>query len=151
MMNFFDQTNETTGEVTICLDPTTTSPSCSSDPSDNVASGSHAKPLLIQGALAAAQYTNDFSQFRPYNSKMSALLSYWSRERKHEPTGLYTWHDQMESGADNLVLSPCPSPRSACWVEEGEEASKDQTRRQRHKHLTENAQQAVATASPPPT
>jgi len=119
MMNFFDQTNETTGEVTICVDPTTTSPSCSSDPSDNISSGSHAKPVLIQGALAAAEHTNDWEQFRPYSSKMSALLAYWSTQRKHSPTGLFTWHDQMESGADNLVLSACPSPRSDCWVEEG--------------------------------
>lgn len=117
MKNFFDQTNSTTGEVTICVDPTTTSPSCSSDPADNQASGSHAKPLLIQGALIAADFTGDYEQFHSYKNKMAALLKYWEDVRKVPNTGLYTWHDQMESGADNLVLSTCPSPRSGCWVD----------------------------------
>ena len=117
-MNFFDQTDED-GTVTICCDPTTKQPSCSSDPDDNPASGSHAKPLLIQGALAAAEYQEDFDQFKPYKDKMAALLGYWESVRKDDASSLYTWHDQMESGADNLVLSACPSDRSDCWVEEG--------------------------------
>ena len=117
MKNFFEATT-TTGDVTICLDPSDPNPSCSSDPSDNPAVAAHAKPLLIQGALIAARYTGDFSQFREYKDKMELLLDYWERERKDEETGLYVWHDQMESGADNLVTSPCPSSRSDCWVEE---------------------------------
>eukprot|EP00966_Prymnesium_polylepis_P007029 162086-Prymnesium_polylepis.1 len=32
--------------------------------------------------------------------------------------GLYVWHDQMESGADNLVTSRCPSKVAFwCWNE----------------------------------
>ncbi|GMH59219.1 hypothetical protein TrST_g13041 [Triparma strigata] len=119
MKNFFDQTNLTTGEVTICVDPTTTSPSCSSDPADNQASGSHAKPLLIQGALVSADFTGDYMQFHAYKDKMASLLKYWEDVRLDTTTSLYTWHDQMENGADNLVLSPCPSPRSECWNDDG--------------------------------
>lgn len=116
MKNFFEATGPT-GDVTICLDPSDPNPSCSSDPSDNPAVAAHAKPLLIQGALIAARYTGDYSQFLEYKDKMELLLDYWDRERKDEETNLYVWHDQMESGADNLVTSPCPSSRSGCWVE----------------------------------
>jgi len=48
---------------------------------------------------------------------MKALLDYWDRVRKDETTGLYVWYDQLESGADNLPISVCPSNLSAdCWV-----------------------------------
>ena len=48
---------------------------------------------------------------------MRALLLYWnSSTRLHAPTGLHTWHDQLETGADNLVFSLCPSQFSPeCW------------------------------------
>jgi len=116
MKNFFAATNLTSGDVTICVDPNSPTPSCSSDPTDNPASGSHAKPLLIQGALLAARSSNDYDQFKPFQLQMSLLLSYWTTQRQ-TATGLYTWHDQMESGADDLPTSPCPSPRSDCWSE----------------------------------
>ena len=47
---------------------------------------------------------------------MEALLAFWDRPPRRDPlTELRTWHDQMESGADNCVLSRCPNRRSACW------------------------------------
>ena len=116
MKNFFHWTNLSTGFVTQCVDSTTASPSCSSSNS-STAVDAHAKPLLIQGALFAATHTGDFEQFRAFRPQMVALLRYWERERRDGETGLYTWHDQMESGADNMVTSPCPSSRSECWVE----------------------------------
>ena len=117
MKNFFHMTNLTTGEVTQCVDPTTRSPSCSSS-NESEAVGAHAKPLLIQGALFAARRQNDFAQFLPFQPQMEALLGYWERERVDPVTGaLFTWHDQMESGADNMPTSPCPTVRSACWDE----------------------------------
>ena len=113
MKNFFHMTNLTTGEVTQCVDPTTRSPSCSSS-NESEAVGAHAKPLLIQGALFAARRQNDFAQFLPFQPQMEALLGYWERERVDPVTGaLFTWHDQMESGADNMPTSPCPTVRSA--------------------------------------
>jgi len=118
MKNFFEQT-DANGQVAICVDPSTTSPSCSSDPADNPQVKTHAKPLLIQGALIAAEFMDDFEQFREYRVQMEAQLNYWESERKDPSTGLYTWHDQMESGADNLPLSPCPTSRSVdCWDED---------------------------------
>jgi alpha,alpha-trehalase len=117
MSNFFSATNSTNGAVTICLDPSDPHPSCSSDPSANAESGSHAKPLLIQGAFLAATEMGDYEQFRQHKGSMAILLEYWTNTRRTS-TGLYTWHDQMESGADDLPTSPCPSPRSPeCWSE----------------------------------
>jgi len=119
MMNFFQQTNLSTGDVTICVDPTDPHPSCSSR-NDSDAVAAHAKPLLIQGALIAAQAMDDFDQFRPFDDAMEATLSYWNTTRRDPTTGLYSWHDSMESGADNLATWSCPSSRSDCWVEAGD-------------------------------
>lgn len=119
MKNFFEATNMSTGAVTICLDPSDPHPSCSSDPAANAESGSHAKPLLIQGAWLSASHEGDYDQFLEHRPAMVELLSYWSTQRVTD-TGLYTWHDQMESGADDLVTSPCPSPRSDCWSDEAD-------------------------------
>ena len=117
MKNFFHMTNVSTGDVTQCLDPTTAAPSCSSS-NESEAVGAHAKPLLIQGALFAARYLGDFDQFLEFRPQMEALLGYWERERIDAATGaLFTWHDQMESGADNMPTSACPTVRSACWDE----------------------------------
>ena len=75
-------------------------------------------PPGIEGALFAARRQNDFAQFLPFQPQMEALLGYWERERVDPVTGaLFTWHDQMESGADNMPTSPCPTVRSACWDE----------------------------------
>ena len=72
---------------------------------------------LSQGAWLAAAARDgkpeDFAQFKP---AMEALLAFWDRPPRRDPlTELRTWHDQMESGADNCVLSRCPNRRSACW------------------------------------
>ena len=58
---------------------------------------------------------------------MLALDGYWETLSKDPTTGLYRWHDQLESGSDNLITSQCPSvlgegPESGpdanakCWV-----------------------------------
>ena len=111
MKNFFAATNLTDGTVTGCL--TRTLPTvCSSDPSATDALV-HAKPILIQGAWLAG---GDPAEFEPFAPAMEALLAYWDRPpRRDARTGLRVWHDQLESGADNLVLSRCPNRRSACW------------------------------------
>ncbi|KAH3760752.1 glycogen debranching enzyme [Pelomyxa schiedti] len=108
MMNFLDHTDNDTGEVAGCLTPDGSSPTLY-----------HAKPIIIQGAYLVARKMNDFSQFLPFQSKMEALLNYWDRTRKHADTGLYVWYDQLETGADNLPTSECPSSYSTdCWVED---------------------------------
>ena len=49
---------------------------------------------------------------------MQALLDYWDVAPKKDPaTGLYVWHDQMQTGADDLVMSDCPDSYSKCWNE----------------------------------
>lgn len=76
----------------------------------------HAKPVIIQGALIAANAQGDFEQFRPFLPQMEALDHYWETISKDAETGLFTWHDQLESGSDNLVTSqvlcafPFPHP-----------------------------------------
>lgn len=106
MMNFLDHTNATTGEVRGCLTP--------ASPTTTIY---HAKPVVIQGALIAALADGNFSQFAPFRPQMEALLEYWERERQDARTGLFEWHDQLESGCDNLVVSECPSNYSSCWVD----------------------------------
>ena len=108
MMNFLAKVNLTSGEVKGCLTPGGDSPTLF-----------HAKPILIQGAYLAAKASGDFEQFAQYRGAMEALFVYWSSpQRVDASTGLHRWHDQLETGADNLVLSLCPSPYSPeCWVE----------------------------------
>ena len=105
-LNFLHATNLSTGELPGCLTP--------QGPSKTLY---HAKPVIIQGALLAARQTGNFSAFLPHADAMRALLRYWnSSTRLHAPTGLHVWHDQLETGADNLVLSQCPSQFSPeCW------------------------------------
>ena len=98
------------------MDPSDPHPSCSSR-NDSDAVAAHAKPLLIQGALIAARAMDDYEQFLPFKDAMEATLSYWNASRRDPSTGLYSWHDSMESGADNLVTWSCPSSRSDCWSE----------------------------------
>ena len=110
MSNFLAKTNVTTGEVKGCLTPGGDTPTLF-----------HAKPIIIQGAFLAAKFDGgDYAQFERYKPQMLALLAYWeSPQRVDAATGLHRWHDQLETGADNLVLSLCPSPYSPeCWVEE---------------------------------
>ena len=118
MMNFLAATNLSTGAVTGCL--TVTLPTrCSSSTKYHDALH-HAKPILIQGAWLAASGEGGgspaaFARFKP---AMEALLAFWDRPPRLDPaTGLRTWHDQMESGADNCVLSRCPNARSPCWTD----------------------------------
>jgi glycogen debranching enzyme len=77
----------------------------------------HAKPLIIQAALLAARQAGNLSLFAEYGNQMRALLGYWnSSSRRDAATGLHMWHDQLETGADNLVFSECPSQFSPeCW------------------------------------
>ena len=118
MKNFFAATNASTGEVPGCLAPTLPAV-CSSDANATAgASLAHAKPVLIQGAwLSVDGAAVTAREFRPFRAAMEALLSYWARPpRRDARTGLRVWHDQLESGADDLVLSRCPSARSPeCW------------------------------------
>jgi hypothetical protein len=115
MLNFLAATNLSDGSVTGCLTPTLPTV-CSSSTAEHDALA-HAKPLIIQGAwLAAAAPGGSPATFLPYRAQMEALLAFWDRPpRRDAASGLRLWHDQMETGADNGVLSQCPSARSACW------------------------------------
>eukprot|EP01138_Halocafeteria_seosinensis_P002431 gb/GECG01002488.1/.p1 GENE.gb/GECG01002488.1/~~gb/GECG01002488.1/.p1 ORF type:complete len:419 (+),score=51.68 gb/GECG01002488.1/:1-1257(+) len=107
MKNFFHKTNTDTGVVKGCITP--------DKDSDTIY---HAKPLLIQGAWIAAKHMGDTEQFFEFRSSMQALLRYWRNERRDHRTGLYVWYDQMESGADDLPISPIPSKHSEGWNEQ---------------------------------
>ena len=104
-LNFFAATAED-GSVPGCLTPSGFSLTLK-----------HAKPVLIWGALAAARATGDFGQFAPWRAAMAAQLRYWSAKRKDSSTGLYVWHDVMESGADNLPFYEPPSAHTPGWDE----------------------------------
>lgn len=109
MANFLSAVNLSTGEVPGCLTPTGASPTLY-----------HAKPMIIQGAFLAAKANGgNYSFYKPYQAAMQALLAYWERPpRLHTATGLHAWHDQLETGADDLVYSTCPSAHSPeCWSE----------------------------------
>ena len=116
MLNFLAATNLSDGSVTGCLTPTLPTV-CSSSTKEHDALA-HAKPLIIQGAwLAATAHGGSASVFKPFKAHMQALLAFWDRPpRRDAKTGLRCWHDQMETGADNGVLSQCPSARSICWT-----------------------------------
>ena len=109
-MNFLDHTNVTDGEVQGCLVP-----------GGGTGTIYHAKPILLQGAWLSAKHDKSGSVlkgFQQYKPQMKALLDYWERSpRKHASTGLYLWHDQLQTGADDLVTSTCPSKYSKCWDE----------------------------------
>jgi len=107
MKCFFSAVDLSTGRVPGCLTP--------AGPSTTLA---HAKPVLIWGAYLGARAARDFAQFREFAPAMEALLSFWERERRDPATGLYTWWDQMESGADDLPLSEVPSAHTAAWSAE---------------------------------
>jgi hypothetical protein len=108
MRNFLDHTNVSTGQVQGGLTP---------EGATNVIY--HAKPVIIQGAwLAAKGDAALIKEMRAYQPQMEALLAYWGRAPRVDPrTGLRVWHDQLESGSDNLATSACPSLRSPCWNE----------------------------------
>lgn len=107
-MNFLSFVNLTDGALPGCLTP--------AGPSATLY---HAKPLIIQAALLAARQAGNLSLFAEYGPQMRALLGYWnSSSRFDAATGLHLWHDQLETGADNLVFSQCPSQYSPeCWSE----------------------------------
>jgi hypothetical protein len=112
MKNFLDHTNVTTGEVQGCIKP-----------SGSTGSIYHAKPVVIQGAwLSCKSDATAAAEFARFEPQMKALLAYWEQPpRRHVLDGgdaLYVWHDQMQTGADNLVTSACPSKYSFwCWNE----------------------------------
>jgi hypothetical protein len=107
-MNYLAATNLTTGELPGGLTP--------SGPTGVLY---HAKPVIIQGAWLAARADGSYADFQAFQPAMQALLAYWQRApRVDAATGLPLWHDQLETGADNLVFSECPSAYSPdCWVE----------------------------------
>lgn len=106
MMNFLHNVNLTNGNVSGCITVNGPTPTLY-----------HAKPILIQGAYLAAKASNNYTQFLPYKPAMVALLSYWeSSIRKDPQSSLHQWYNQLETGADNLVYSVCPSAYSPeCW------------------------------------
>jgi len=108
MSNFLSKVNLSTGEVKGCLTPEGDTPTLY-----------HAKPILIQGSFLAAKYDNgNFLYFQQFQQQMVALLKYWDNSTTRvDRTGLHRWHDQLETGADNLVFSVCPSQYSPCWSE----------------------------------
>jgi hypothetical protein len=105
-MNFLRFVNLSDGGLPGCLTP--------AGPSSTLY---HAKPLIIQAALLAARQAGNVSLFAGFGPQMRALLGYWNTStRLDAATGLHTWHDQLETGADNLVFSACPSQFSPeCW------------------------------------
>lgn len=107
MKNFLSFTNVTSGQVQGCLQP--------SGPCGTIY---HAKPIVIQGAWLAAKGAgaSEVQQFRQFQPHMAALLRYWETTARDPASGLHTWYDQLSSGADNLVLSTCPSHYSTCWT-----------------------------------
>ena len=84
------------------------------NPSPCSIASKHAKPVLIQGSWLAS---SDKAEFLPFKDQMLATLNFWDREPHIDSeTKLFVWSDQMETGADDLPLSQCPSWRSpACW------------------------------------
>jgi glycogen debranching enzyme len=107
MLNFLEHTDLSTGAVPGCLTPT--------GPSSTLA---HAKPVIIQGALLGARACGDLQCLRAHLPAMRALLGFWERERRDAASGLYTWYDQMESGADDLPYAEVPSKHTASWSAE---------------------------------
>jgi putative isomerase len=115
-MNFLDHTNVTDGEVQGCITP---------KGSDGVIV--HAKPVVLQGAWLSTKHALQkdpsggaatLAAFKHFKPQMEALLKYWDVAPRRDPhTGLYVWHDQMQTGADDLVMSICPSKYSSCWNE----------------------------------
>ena len=71
--------------------------------------GSPPRPLKMRHTQPAYCTT---SYQRPQDEDSSLTTN---RPRRDAASGLRLWHDQMESGADNGVLSRCPSARSSCW------------------------------------
>ena len=113
-----DHTNVTNGEVEGMLTPT----------SSNSGVIYHAKPVLLQGAWLSTKHATSrdpsagkatLAAFKKFKPQMQALLNYWDEAPKKDPmTGLYVWHDQMQTGADDLVMSDCPDKSSKCWNEQ---------------------------------
>ena len=113
-MNFLSHVNLSTGELPGGLSP-----------AGNPGVLYHAKPVILQGAWLAAKASGDSASWKQFQPAMEALLSYWagtmpggsSARRVDAVTGLPLWHDQLETGCDNLVFSECPSQFSDCWDE----------------------------------
>jgi len=61
----------------------------------------HIKPLMAQAAFYASLALADFSWIEPVWDKMTACLTYRERMMSDRATGLVTWWDSLESGADN--------------------------------------------------
>ena len=113
MLNFLSKVDVDSGQVPGCLTPAGASPAIY-----------HAKPVVVQAAwIAATAPGGNVSVFAPFAAAMLALDRYWDGTARDTSSGLYAWHDQLESGADNLITSLCPSrlgsgpPENAsCWT-----------------------------------
>ena len=93
------------GAVPGCLTPAGPSPTLR-----------QAKPVLVWGALAAARHVGDWAAWRPHAAAMRATLRFWET-RRDAATGLYVWHDTMESGADDLPYYAPASAHTPGWDE----------------------------------
>ena len=73
------------------------------------------------GWIAAARNGTaaEMDVFKRFGGAMQATLEWWEQSPQREnTTGLHVWHDQMQTGADDLVTSKCTSPYSIfCWRE----------------------------------
>ena len=73
--------------------------------------------LLASLWLAASEYRASIS-----SAHVNLLqCRYWNTVAQDDTTGLFRWHDQLESGCDNLITSTCPSILGTggadCWVQ----------------------------------
>ncbi len=63
----------------------------------------HIKPFLAQGSYFASKALKDFSWLKPVYAKLKLSITYRERYYWNKEYNLGTWHDSMESGADNNI------------------------------------------------
>lgn len=61
----------------------------------------HIKPFLAQGCYFASAFLGDFSWIKPFWAKLKKSVAYRERIHFDKKRGLGSWHNSMESGADN--------------------------------------------------
>ncbi|MEK7099210.1 MAG: trehalase family glycosidase [Patescibacteria group bacterium] len=65
----------------------------------------HMKPFLAQGCFFASRFLGDFSWLAPHMSVLQRSVGYREKMFFDARTGLGSWYDSMESGADNNVAA----------------------------------------------
>lgn len=65
----------------------------------------HMKPFLAQGCFFASRFLDDFSWLLPYTDRLERSVGYREKKFFDAATGLGTWYDSMESGADNNIAA----------------------------------------------